>query len=182
MDSYNPQELAEAANTLSAKDIADIEHMVERDSRIALQHHKITISVLFGVAVLACFSRVFIRLITRRRLYIDDGFLLFSTICLIPATVLSFETIHMSYLQGAILRQEPGALLVALRQIDALYAETIKGFAYRILLWNSVFSIKWCYLAFFYPLLRSMGKKIVYYYWTAVTVSVVGWLYLVTAN
>ena len=51
-----------------------------------------------------------------------------------------------------------------------------------ILLWSTVYGIKWCYLAFFYPLLRAMSKKVIYYYWFAVVFSIVPWIYVVAGQ
>lgn len=88
----------------------------------------------------------------------------------------------MVYLEFSILRGDQIAALMAFQQKDDLFEQSKRQLAYLLFLWTSIFAVKWCYLAFFYPLLRSMSKRFIYYYWFAVSFSVVSWLFLVVGE
>lgn len=134
--------------------------------------------MLFSLATVTCAGRIFIRLFTRRRLFLDDAFLLFAWVSLVGSTAI-LGRIHYLYLYLAVLRGDMMASLVAFSMMDELLPTSDYQLAYLILAWTTVFAIKWCYLAFFYPLLRAMAKSFLYYYWFAIAFSVVSWLFLV---
>jgi len=138
--------------------------------------------VLFGFAILSFFGRITIRLASRRRLFLDDGFLTFAFVCLIGGTAILYTRIHMIYLEFAVLRGDQIAALLAFQQMDNLFEQSKWQLAYLLLLWTAIFAVKWCYLAFFYPLLRSMSKKFIYYYRFSVAFSIVSWLFLVVGE
>jgi hypothetical protein len=73
----------------------------------------ISLGVLFRVAFLTCAGRILIRLFTRRRLYMDDGFLLFAFLNLIGGTGILYKRIHMIYLEFAVLHGDEIPSLLA---------------------------------------------------------------------
>jgi hypothetical protein len=137
------------------------------------------LGVLFGLAILSFFGRITIRLASRRRLFIDDGFLTVAFVCLIGATAICYRRINMIYLEFAVLRGDQIAALLAFQQIDNLFEQSKWQLAYLLLLWTAIFAVKWCYLAFFFPLLRAMPKKFIFYYQFSVAFSIISWLFLV---
>lgn len=138
--------------------------------------------MLFGFAILSFFGRIIIRLASRRRLFLDDGFLALAFLCLVGGTAILYTRISMIYLEFSVLRGDQIAALLAFQQIDNLFEQSKWQLAYLLLLWTAVFAVKWCYLAFFYPLLRSMPLKFIYYYWFSVAFSIVSWLFLVVGE
>lgn len=138
--------------------------------------------MLFGFATLCFFGRIAIRLASRRRLFLNDSFLTFAFICLIGGTAILYKRVQIVYLEFSVLRGDEIAALLAFQQMDNLFEQSKWQLAYLLFLWTTVFSVKWCYLAFFYPLLRAMSKRILYYYWISVGFSVVSWLFLVVGE
>jgi hypothetical protein len=98
---------------------------------------------------------------------------------LIGGTAILYTRIHMIYLEFSVLRGDPIASLLAFQQMDNLFEQSKWQLAYLLLLWTAIFAVKWTYLAFFFPLLRAMPKKFIYYYRVSVGFSIVSWLFLV---
>jgi hypothetical protein len=116
--------------------------------------------------------------LTRRRLFLDDAFLLFAVACLIASSVVMFREVYYFYLEVAVLRGDLMASLLAYINMDKLLQVHSYHFAYLMLLWSTVFSIKWTYLAFFHPLLRAMDRKIIWFYWGSVGFSIISWAFM----
>jgi len=116
--------------------------------RITMHQFKVVAAVLLGIALASFFGRIFIRLLTQRRLNMDDGFLTVALACLCAGTVIIYEHIQIIYLGFAIL-QNHTALQIAREQMDNFYDPKWR-FAYVFLLWTTVFAVKWCYFAFFF--------------------------------
>jgi hypothetical protein len=140
------------------------------------------LGVLFGTAILSFFGRITIRLASRRRLFLDDGFLTVAFVCLIGGTAICYTRINMIYLEFAVLRGDQIAALLAFQQIDNLFEQSKWQLAYLLLLWTTIFAVKWSYLAFFFPLLRAMPRKLIFYYRFSVAFSIISWLFLVVGE
>ena len=146
------------------------------------EHIQIAIGILSGLAVLCLLLRIFIRLVSRRRLFLDDSFLIFGFVCLIGGTVILYKRLYMIYLEFSVLAGDPTASLLAFQQTDELFEQSKWQLAYLLFLWTSIFAVKWCYFAFFHPLLRAMWKWIIFYYWFAIIFSIISWLFLVVGE
>ncbi|PYH90486.1 hypothetical protein BO71DRAFT_462274 [Aspergillus ellipticus CBS 707.79] len=144
--------------------------------RITLLQYKIVTGVFFGIAVLSFLGRIFIRLFTRRRLYIDDGFLSFAFATLCGGTVLGYLRIYIVYLQFAVLQGDMAATAIVASDPGEHAKQFAYNLAYIVLLWTTVFAVKWCYLAFFHPLLVGMSRRFVFYYRFTIGLSVVSWI------
>lgn len=178
----DPAAKAAFASSLTPEQIAQTQWNIENTGRIAMYKFKVALGVLFGLATLSFFGRITIRLASRRRLFLDDGFLTLAFVCLIGGTAILYERIHMIYLEFSVLRGDQIAALLAFQQMDNLFEQSKWQLAYLLFLWTAIFAVKWCYLAFFYPLLRSMSKKLMYYYWFSVVFSIISWLFLVVGE
>ncbi|PWY92220.1 hypothetical protein BO70DRAFT_402066 [Aspergillus heteromorphus CBS 117.55] len=144
--------------------------------RITLVQYKIITGIFFGIAVLSFLGRIFIRLFTRRRLYIDDGFLSFAFATLCGGTVLGYLRIYIVYLQFAVLQGDLAATEIVASDPGQHARQFAYNLAYIVLLWTTVFAVKWCYLAFFHPLLVGMSRGFVFFYWFTIGASVVAWI------
>jgi hypothetical protein len=140
---------------------------------------KMALGFLFGLAVICFVGRMLIRLCSHRRLFLDDGFLIFGFLCLTSGTAMLYKRMRLVYLMLAVIRGNPIASLMASQHIGDLFEQSKWQVAYMLFLWTAVFAVKWCYFAFFYPFLRSLTKGFVYFYRFAIIFSVVCWLFLV---
>ncbi|KAN0067013.1 hypothetical protein V8E54_014937, partial [Elaphomyces granulatus] len=133
-------------------------------------------AVLFGIALVSFFGRIFIRLFTQRRLHKDDGFLALALACLCAGTVILYERIQIICLQSAILQKNPTALQIAREQVDDIHdhSHIFSCFGLR----TTLFAVKWCYFAFFYQAM-SNWKTFILYYRFSICFSVVSWLLVV---
>lgn len=109
----------------------------------------------------------------------DDGFLIFAFACLCGGTFILYERISYIYLEFAVLRMDPIAFPIAMEQMNDLFEQSKWQLSYLVLLWTTVFAVKWCYFAFFYPFLRAMSKSFNIYYKFSICFTVVSWLFIV---
>ncbi|KAN0066999.1 hypothetical protein V8E54_014923 [Elaphomyces granulatus] len=148
--------------------------------RITMHQSKAVSAVLLSIALVSFFWRILIRLFTQRRFYIDDGFLTVALACLCATTVILYERIQIFYLESAILQNNRTALQIAAEQMNDIYDQSKWKFAYLFLVWTTVFAVKWCYFAFFYPFLQAMSnwKSFIFYYRFSICFSVASWLFV----
>jgi hypothetical protein len=142
---------------------------------------------LFGLAALALIGRVTVRLLTNRKLSLDDGFLLFAFLNLIGGTAVFYSQIHLLYLewgatQGTSTQPDFLITLLALRHMNDFFEMSKWRIAYFFFLWTTIFAVKGCYLAFFRPFLRARGKAIAWYFWFVVGLTAVSWPLLVMGD
>ncbi|KAF7512478.1 hypothetical protein GJ744_001413 [Endocarpon pusillum] len=182
MDTTNTTAIAAIAAALTPEQIVQAQQNIDNFGSIAAHDFKIAIGILFGLAVLCLLLRILIRLVLRRRLFLDDSFLIFGFVCLTGGTVVLYERLYMIYLEFSVLAGDPTASILAFQQTDELFEQSKWNVAYLLFLWTSIFAVKWCYFAFFHPLLRGTWKWIIYYYWFAVIFSIISWLFLVVGE
>lgn len=137
------------------------------------------IGALFGVAVLIVAARIGMRWRLRRRLYLDDFFLLFGLACLCGATGIILVSVRKIFLTEALL-------------VDPLFLMTVEdafGVAntapaiinsFLFLIWTVVISVKFSFLALFRLLIQRISWKITFYYWFVVVFTVLTWIYMVS--
>ena len=113
----------------------------------------------------------------------DDGLLVFAFICLCGGTFILFERTTTIYLEFAILRLEPSAYHTIVEdQLDDLYDQSKWQFAYSVLLWTTIFAVKWCYYALFHPFLQIMSKGFKIYYKFSISFSIFCWVFIVVGE
>ncbi|PWY70291.1 hypothetical protein BO94DRAFT_609388 [Aspergillus sclerotioniger CBS 115572] len=144
--------------------------------RITQSQYAIAIGVFFGIAVLSFLGRIFIRLFTRRRLFLDDAFLSFAFATLLVGTVLGYLRAYTIYTELAAMEGDITAILVIGSNLSAHEQDFGYNIAFIGLLWTTVFAVKWCYLAFFHPLLVGMSRWFIYYYRFTIGLSLVSWV------
>ncbi|GAT23816.1 similar to An02g10960 [Aspergillus luchuensis] len=144
--------------------------------RITQRQYGIAVGIFFALAALSFLGRIFIRLFTRRRLYLDDAFLSFAFTTLLIGTVLGFLRAYTIYFQMAALEGNVDALLFLASHLEEHAKDYGFNIAFIVLLWTTVFSVKWCYLAFFHPLLVGMSRWFILYYRCTVGLSFISWI------
>ena len=113
-----------------------------------------------------CFvGRITIRLVTRKRLFLDDYLLIaaFSTLC--AATVILHKTLMLLMISSAI-PQAPELMRTSAIQpwISKLNDKALPRNTYVCLAWTTIFMVKFTFFAFFRPLIRSFRCLNIYYW------------------
>ncbi|KAF2678560.1 hypothetical protein K458DRAFT_480822 [Lentithecium fluviatile CBS 122367] len=179
---FPPETLKIMLKAFTPSQIADAEWKIEHSEWTPMFNAQLALGLLFGLATLTCAGRVLIRLLTLRRLTLDDFFLFFAFLNLIGGTVVLYSQIHILYLEWAATHGDILVTLLALQHMDDFFETSKWRVAYFFFLWTAIFSVKWCYLVFFRPFLRAMGRGIAVYWWVTVVLSVVSWVLLVMGD
>lgn len=135
-------------------------------------------SILCGLAVITCLGRMIIRLSSRGKLLLDDALLLFALVCLISSTAIMFKVAPNYYLVQALIRGDPDATRIARPQLTKLSQHYNWTFANIVLSWSAVFGVKASYFALFYPMMSVMSKRVIWFFWAALALSIVSWFVL----
>lgn len=143
---------------------------------------QIVVGVLFALATFTFIGRISLRLLTRRRLYLDDGFLFLAFACLCAGTAIIFLRLKVVFLEFAVLRQVPASYPLALEDMDNLVAQNTWALAWLVMSWTTIFSVKWCYFAFFHPLMRNMSRWFTWYYRFGIFLSVASWIVIIVGE
>lgn len=159
-------------------DPAANDRKIHNAGRVSYPAFIATLGTLFAVAVLTVAARVSVRLYTRRRLYLDDCFLIFGLICLSGATGLTLTFVRNMFISEA-LRLDP-TVVVRVDQLLALTNSMAVVDSFLALAWTAIFSVKFCFLALFRLLIRQVSKKLTVYYWCVVGFTVTTWAFLVS--
>ena len=126
--------------------------------------------------MLSFLGRIFIRLFTRQRLFLDDAFLSFAFATLLVGTVLGYLRAYTIYTELAAMEGDITAILIIGSNLSAHEQDFGYNIAFIGLLWTTVFAVKWCYLAFFHQLLVGMSRWFIYYYRFTIGLSLVSWI------
>lgn len=119
-----------------------------------------------------------IRIGSRQRLLLDDCFLLISFVSLLGSTFIFYKRARVIYIVFNLMKGDEIISLIASQDIDNMYAQIGWSFAWISLLYTAIFMVKFTYFALFKKLLRSMPRKLIRVYWTAVVFSAIAWIYL----
>jgi hypothetical protein len=138
---------------------------------------QVSIGVLSGLAVVLTIGRLIIRFLTRRRLYVDDGFLSVACILLLASTIIFYQRCYYEYIEQGILTSVPSSVGEAVKNMDQMLEQNSWELTNHLLFWTAAFAVKWSYFALFKPLVRNMSRLVVRYYWFSVGASVVCWMF-----
>lgn len=147
------------------------------ESHPSNQQTQITSSVLFGLALITFQGRICIRICTRRKLHLDDYVLSFAVISLTVATAIALENSYLFYLIGATY-QSPELISspAIVPWLDDLHPANSRKILdlFSVSFWTALYCVKFCYFAFFRPLVRHSSRLRVYY-WGCAIFSVAGY-------
>lgn len=138
------------------------------------------IGIVYGLGVLALTTRTIVRIHTRRRLYIDDVFLLFSFLCLTCATGLIFTFLRNVFVSEAS-RVDPTAI-ITLEDLVKLTNSMAIVDAFLALAWTTTFGVKFSFLALFRLLIRRVSGPIAIYYWCVVGFTTITWAFIISES
>lgn len=123
--------------------------------------------ILFGPAMMATIARLAMRILQHRRLFLDDGFLLFACACLSAATGLLHRFLPVMYLDEG-LNFSPLTTPFGPQEIDDLIWYQKMVYSFVVLSWVTIFAVKLSFLVFF----RSLIRRLIWMntYWKVVIV------------
>jgi len=102
------------------------------------------------LAIIGAIARTFIRFRGRQLHVLDEALLLFACLCLLAATILLIKGASSLYLVEQLQLTPEAAASVTVQQISAAIGRLQQEeYAFGILIWLSVFAVKFCYLSFF---------------------------------
>ncbi|KAL8667317.1 MAG: hypothetical protein Q9202_000891 [Teloschistes flavicans] len=134
------------------------------------------------LAIIGALARTLIRFRNRQLRVLDDALLLSACICLIAATILLVKGASYLYMIE-ILRANPKLVAFdSLQQVsDAVAKIQQDTYPFGVLIWLSVFAVKFCYLSFFRQLIDRLARIVVYWRIT-LAVSFVACIFNATAS
>ncbi|KAF1955250.1 hypothetical protein CC80DRAFT_447609 [Byssothecium circinans] len=154
--------------------------LIEHACRVDQLSFKVWSILFTACAVLAATTRLLIRYLRERTLFLEDYLILFATICLICETGLVYSFIKTMYLIDATTLRLPvlGHLARAKEGSPAhgLFTDFLKTGpqvmnAYLTFGWFAVFAVKASFLALFYKMLRNVSKNLMTWFWITVTLT-----------
>lgn len=117
------------------------------------------------------------RIYTRRRLFLDDAFLVLGLAFLGAATVLSYRMARTSALVEALQRYTD--IIIPLDQAKPLLNSMAIAVTFLCLTWTTTFAVKFSSLAFFWHLIQQTSKWLKRYYWTVTRTCVISWMFVI---
>lgn len=108
--------------------------------------------------------RTFIRFRGRQLHFLDEALLLFACLCLLAATILLIKGASSLYLVEQLQLTPEAAASVTVQQIIAAIVKLQQEeYAVGILIWLSVFTVKFCYLSFLRELTDRLSRITTYW-------------------
>ena len=129
---------------------------------------------MFALALLTLLVRLFIRIRVQKYIGLDDGFLLFAAASLGAATGLLFTFLDKMYLVEALISGIPTTLPPDFIQQSTIFHELSD--ICLILLWTTVFSVKFSFLALFRKLI-DRNRPLTTYWKVVAAINAVVWAY-----
>lgn len=133
--------------------------------------------MVFCLAVIGVTGRLVIRIYTRRRLFLDDAFLVFGMACLSAATVLCYRMVRTLCLIDALQRYPD--IIIPVDQFKPLLHAMAIGVSVLCLTWTTTFVVKFSFLILFWHLLQRTSKRLKKYYWVVTGTCVISWMFVI---
>ena len=130
------------------------------------------IITMFTIACFTLTARILMRIYTRRRLYLDDFFIILGFIFLSGSTYLVLHSARSIFMIESVSTGLINKDL--LRLSDSISFEQ----AFKCLSWSAIFSGKFSFLALFKVLIRRLSRRLTIYYWVVVGVAIMTWILL----
>ncbi|KAF2648265.1 hypothetical protein K491DRAFT_254826 [Lophiostoma macrostomum CBS 122681] len=164
-------------NNLTVEELEQTEWRIRHSGHVSMHNFEIILAVFFALAAITCAGRVALRLCTRRRLYMDDGLLLASFVCLAVSTGLAYTYMYPWYLAFAWMRGDDAASLIVAQDTTVVARALKNNEVYLGFTWTSIYAVKACYLAFFKPLIAASSRRVICYYWSLITLTAISYLF-----
>lgn len=138
---------------------------------------QVFIGVFFCLAAISVIGRMVTRIYTRRRLFLDDAFLVFGLTCLCAATVLCYRMIRTLCLVEALQRYSD--IIIPADQVHPLLNAMAIGISVLCLTWTVTFAVKFSFLTLFWHLIQRTSKWLNRYYWAVSVTCVISWMFVI---
>ena len=125
------------------------------------QLSQIASGVMLGVAILLAFGRTYIKLVRCRYLFVDDWLFILANILLVAGTIVIFLALPYSH---AVLNVEAGVEAPSPDLIPHVDLVITFQATSLLLLYSSIYSVKFSFLLFFRLLLQGTGKLRVWWW------------------
>lgn len=131
---------------------------------------------MFSIACFTLVARILTRISTRRRLYLDDFFIILGFIILSGATYLVLHFARSSFVSEAVVT---GLIqYVTIKDLLSLTDSISVMQAFLCMSWSAIFCVKFSFLALFKVLIRRLSRRLTIYYWVVVGVTIMTWMLL----
>jgi len=124
-------------------------------------------AILLSIALLCFVGRMALRIWARRRLYLDDGFLIFSAIMLCTASGIMYENVFQIFLFNSIGRAPELMITTAFSAYANDLQTNHSTQVFTVLTWAAIYGVKFTFFAFFKPLIQ-FRERLTIYYWISV--------------
>jgi len=112
-----------------------------------------------------------LRVLGRRRLYLDDGFLILSAIMLCAASGVLYENIFAIYLLNSVGRAPELLRTTAFLSYAKVLQDNHGAQVFSVLSWITIYGVKFTFFAFFKPLIQ-FRQRLTVYYWISVVFTI----------
>lgn len=131
-----------------------------------------------GLALLTVAARIAMRFFTRRKLFLDDYFLIVAMPCVVVATSMLQWGADGLFLYKAVISDVPFVLDAA--DLNELTHVTIVTNVFVDTSWTAIFCVKFSFLALFRVLIKNVSTHLSRYFWCVVVITAVTWAFLVS--
>ncbi|KAH8702825.1 hypothetical protein GQ44DRAFT_831736 [Phaeosphaeriaceae sp. PMI808] len=146
---------------------------IDHSGRVSRETFQTIVGFFFTLATLALLGRVGVRLIIRRRLFLDDYILLFGYAALCSATAVIYRFLHLIYVLNALKYDK--TVVPTLRDLEAIGQAQAINYSLLAVIWTAICCVKFCFLATLKVLIANVSVRVIAFYWFAVAISVVTW-------
>jgi hypothetical protein len=136
---------------------------------------------MVGLAICMVIVRLAVRFRMRRKLFLDDYFVLLAVVMMIGAASIFHTYIDGIYLYRALTKPNPDIVL-NFREIRKLMPGHIYSLAFAFVetSWTAIFCIKFSFLSLFHTLIRKLSVGLTQYFWAVVVITVLTWVFMLT--
>ncbi|KAF4544400.1 Integral membrane protein [Lasiodiplodia theobromae] len=154
------------------------QHAIDTSGLIHKQQWLVASWVMCGLALLTVAARIAMRFFTRRKLFLDDYFLLVAMPCVVVATSMLQWGADGLFLYKAVISDVPFVLDAA--DLNELTHVTIVTNVFVDTSWTAIFCVKFSFLALFRVLIKNVSTHLSRYFWCVVVITAVTWAFLVS--
>lgn len=151
------------ANILVKQDAYKVRYLDPNECQDTNPSKGVTIAFCV-LAIIGALARTLIRFRNRQLRVLDDALLLSACICLIAATILLVKGASYLYMVETLQANPDLVAFASLQDISAAVAKIQQNtYPFGVLIWLSVFAVKFCYLSFFRQLIDQLARIVVYW-------------------
>jgi hypothetical protein len=132
---------------------------------------------MVALAICMVVLRLYIRLRVRRRLFMDDYFVLVAMVTMIGSAYIFHAVSDGIYLYQAL--QAPNSRVsMDWSELDTLMTVSSYTLAFVETSWTAIFCVKFSFLTLFHTLIRNLSNGLSRYYWGVVAFTVLTWAFM----